>query len=246
MAISTNSIIHYTDTIKKLESILTEGFAIKYCSEKLVLEDDISSFAAHPMVSFCDIPLSQSYRHYDAYGRYGIGVSKAWANKLGINPVLYLDKKSSICKTLGELIKERRNDKSNLSKRQKEMILRIKCFAKNYSGHLKRKTIDEKDYRFYDEREWRLVPENDELKGATFSINLTSYDKDKEKYNGKISTLRFGFDANDISYIIVDKTSEISRIINLLRNHYSVKCTAHDLDILFSKICSTEQIINDY
>lgn len=246
MAISTNSIIHYTDTIENLESILKEGFAIKYCSEGLIIADDLSSLAAHPMVSFCDIPLSQSYRHYDAYGRYGIGLSKSWANKLGINPVLYLDKESSVSKTLGELIKERRSSKSNLSEIQKSMILRIKCFAKNYSGHLKRKSIDNKNYRFYDEREWRLVPEDDQLEGASFSISLSNYKKDKDKYNNQVSSLRFGFDAPDISYIIVDKTAEISRIINLLRNHYSIKCTAHDLDILFSKICSAEQIISDY
>ncbi|NTW33778.1 MAG: hypothetical protein HGB12_14350, partial [Bacteroidetes bacterium] len=159
MAISTNSIIHYTDTFEKLELIIKEGFAIKYCAEELTIQKDLSSLAAHPLVSFCDIPLSQAYRHFDAYGRYGIGLTKLWANKLGINPVLYLDKDSSISKTFGELIKERRNKESNLTKEQKSKILRIKSFTKNYSGHLKRNSIDDQNYKFYDEREWRLVPE---------------------------------------------------------------------------------------
>jgi hypothetical protein len=246
MAISTNSIIHYTDTIDKLEAILTEGFAIKYCSEKLIIEEDMKSFAAHPIVSFCDIPLSQAYKHFKAYGRYGIGLTKRWARKLGINPVLYLDKASSISRTIGDLLKERRDKNSNLTDDQKRMVLRIKCFAKNYSGHLKRKKIDDLNYKFYDEREWRLVPEEDDLASAPFSISLSNYLKNKSKYNKTISKLRFKFWIDDISYIIVDRTKEIPRVINLIRESYSDICTDEELDILFSKICSTEQIENDY
>ena len=115
MAISTNSIIHYTDSIDKLELILKEGFAIKYCEEKLIVVDGVGSGAAHPLVSFCDIPLSQSYKHFNAYGKYGIGLSKEWASSMGINPVLYLDKKSSVSKTIDELLIERRNSKSKSS-----------------------------------------------------------------------------------------------------------------------------------
>lgn len=246
MAISTNSIIHYTDHLDKLQSILKEGFGIKYCSEELEIENDMGSSAAHPMISFCDIPLSQSFKHFDAYGRYGIGLSKEWAYNMGINPVLYLEAKSSISRTIGNLLDQRRKASTNLTKEQKGDILRIKCFSKNYSGHLKRKNVDEKDYRFYDEREWRLVPEKDKLAGANFSVSLSIYKTDKEKYNDKLKGLRFTFNPKDISYIIVNKTTEIPKIINLLRSEYATKCTAQELDILFSKICSTQQIRDDY
>src|ERR1035437_3559879 len=165
MPLSTNSIIHYTDSYEKLESILKEGFAIKYCSEKLLLNPRVTSFAAHPMVSFCDVPLSQAYNHFDAYGNYGIGLSKTWANKMKINPVIYIDKNSLFGEVIGEFIIERRKTKSNLTVKQKQNILRIKCYAKNYSGYLKRKGIDDKNYRFYDEREWRLVPKEKDLNG---------------------------------------------------------------------------------
>jgi hypothetical protein len=246
MAISTNSIIHYTDTLNKLESIVKEDLAIKYCAETLIMGEEAKSLAAHPMISFCDIPLSHSYKHFSAYGRYGIGLTKMWANKFGVNPVLYLDKHSSISQTLYKLIKERRKKTSNLTTEQKNDILRIKCFAKNYSGHLKRKSVDNPDYRFYDEREWRLVPESEELNGSPFSVDLTTYNSDKERYNNAIGDLRFTFDATDIAYVIVDKTSEIPQVINTIRATFSAKCTAQELDILFSKICSTEQIIDDY
>lgn len=246
MAISTNSIIHYTDSFEKLKSIVIEGFAIKYCEERLFIDKINTSFAAHPMISFCDIPLSHSSRHFDAYGKYGIGLSKVWANKLGINPVLYLDSETSISKTLGSLLKERRNKKSNLTIDQRSNILRIKCFAKNYSGHLKRLNIDNQNYRFYDEREWRFVPEKNDLSGAKFSIHLKDYLRNKDRYNSSLSKLRFTFKASDINYIIVEKTSEIPKLIKIIRQHFAKKYSKPELDLLLSKICSTTQIIDDY
>jgi hypothetical protein len=246
MAISTNSIIHYTDTFNKLESILKEGFAIKYCSEKLKVDGGIGSQAAHPMISFCDIPLSQSYKHFDAYGKYGIGLSKEWAYQMGINPVLYLEEKSIISKTISSLLEDRRSTSSNLNELQRSNILKIKSFTKNYSGLLKRKNIDDPNYKFYDEREWRLVPEREDIENAPLSINLTIFTKSKDTYNKAISSIRFAFKPADVSYIIVDKTEEISEIINLLRLEFYEKYTQKEMDMLFSKIVSTEQILSDY
>lgn len=246
MAISTNSIIHYTDTFEILTSILDEGFRIKYCSEKIKLGTAGTSNAAHPMLSFCDIPLSDSEQHFDAYGKYGIGLSKKWAISMGINPVLYIDKNSLFATTLHELIKERRKSTTNLTPKQQSEILQIKSYAKNYSGLLKRREVNNPNYRFYDEREWRLVPKKEDINNAQFSLSLNVYEKDKDKYNDVMKGCRFEFSSKDISYIIVESTEEIPKMINFLREKYSDRCTAKELDILFSKICSTEQIIEDY
>lgn len=245
MAISTNSIIHYTNSYKALTSILKEGFRIRYCLERLKLHDNVSA-AAHPMVSFCDIPLSGSTQHFAVYGRYGIGLSKAWAIANGVNPVIYIDHNSLFAKCIQEFILERRKSDSNLTAKQKDEILRIKSYAKNYSGLLKRKSINNPEYRFYDEREWRLVPGKDTISDTLFSVNSSSYKKNKDKYNAKLAGDRIMFAPTDISYIIVKNTTQIPQMTNFLRSTYSKKCTADELDVLFSKICSTEQIIDDY
>lgn len=245
MAISTNSIIHYTDTLNAVKSILSEGFRIKYCAEVLRLGEG-SSRAAHPMISFCDIPLSDSKQHFNAYGSYGIGLSKLWAVENGVNPVLYIDRNSLFADSVYELIKERRKKDSNLTIKQKREILQIKSYAKNYSGTLNRNAKKIRNYRFYDEREWRLVPDSEILGAAKFSISLNAYHKNKEYYNDKLKGCRIVFEPQDISYIIVKSTEEISDVIKHLRSIYSSRCDAPELDILFSKICSAEQIISDY
>lgn len=245
MAISTNSIIHYTNSIDILKAILKEGFKLKYCQEILELNDGRSN-AAHPMISFCDIPLSESIKHFEAYGHFGIGLTKDWAVKNGINPVLYIDKSSLIAESIYELIKARREAKSNLTSQQKALVLKIKSYAKNYSGDLTRNAKTIKDYRFYDEREWRLVPSKDILGTTSFSIDGTSYKASKDSHNAKLETIRIKFIHSDISYIIVEKTNQIPEIIKSLREFFSDTCTANQLDILLSKVCSADQIRADY
>ncbi|MDR1683118.1 MAG: hypothetical protein LBS25_07000 [Candidatus Symbiothrix sp.] len=104
------------------------------------------------------------------------------------------------------------------------------------------------EYRFYNEREWRFVPTREDKKfkeyKSAISLKTESYLANKDRYNEQIKSYRLEFDPIDISYIIVENTSEISDVINFLRKEY--KCTAEELDILFSKVCSTEQIIADY
>lgn len=245
MAISTNSIIHYTSSYGNLKSILKVGFRLKYCLEKIEL-GKTNSIAAHPMVSFCDIPLSESTQHFAAYGKYGIGLSKSWAIANGVNPVIYIDKNSLIAACIAELILERRKKETNLTFEQKNHILQIKSYAKNYTGELKRKSFKNTNYRFYDEREWRIVPSKDVLMDQLFSVDGNEYRSKKDEYNQKISHIRIKFKPNDISYIIVKDTKKIPSMTDFLRATYSGVCTADELDILFSKICSTEQIIADY
>lgn len=245
MAISTNSIIHYTRSIKPLKAILKDGFRLYYCNEILNLNGRNFN-AAHPMISFCDIPLSNSYKHFTAYGRYGLGLSKDWAVANGINPVVYIDRESLLASSLHDLLKETNNPESNISKIQRSLILRVKAHTKNYSGKIERGGLKKDDYRYYDEREWRLVPDKKLLRGHSFSLGSSAYNKDKDLYNEKLSDIFIKFKIYDISYIIVKNTEEIPLMTNFLRSIYSSGCSADELDILFSKICSTEQIVADY
>ncbi|WP_425509081.1 abortive infection system antitoxin AbiGi family protein [Xanthomonas euroxanthea] len=51
-------------------------------------------FAA-PMVSFCDLRLSELRSHMTNYGCYGLGMKKEWAARNGVNPVYYISSQAS-------------------------------------------------------------------------------------------------------------------------------------------------------
>ena len=106
MSLSSNSIIHFTNTKEKLQGILKSNFKIKYCKESIDFKDGGPVSFYVPMVSFCDIPLSEVKNHISKYGPYGIGLTKKWAEKNLLNPVLYLDKKSSLARSYWNLYDE--------------------------------------------------------------------------------------------------------------------------------------------
>lgn len=160
MAISTNSIIHYTTNIESLKNILSDGFRVKYCYESVNSKGNGRLHAAFPMVCFCDIPLSQVKEHLDSYGDYGIGLKKEWAKSKHLNPVLYFDQDSELMNFMRvEFERLVTKAKANqIERKDYEVFFRIIAFSKNYEGGLKRKGIIIKNYRFYNEREWRYVP----------------------------------------------------------------------------------------
>ena len=83
MALSANTLFHFTSSLDILISILTRDFIPRYSLENYnVLMPKINNRkgleVGIPMVSFCDIPLSKVSQHIDIYGRYGIGLEKNW------------------------------------------------------------------------------------------------------------------------------------------------------------------------
>lgn len=95
MPLSSNSIVHFTRDRSKIEGILDDNFHLKYCHETVRL-GSAQFDVVIPMVSFCDIPLSQIKNHILSYGEYGIGLTKRWAIKNKHNPVLYIEPESNL------------------------------------------------------------------------------------------------------------------------------------------------------
>jgi len=238
MALSTNSVFHFTNNIDALKGILSNQFRIKYCLEKIETKQKIVEYAV-PMVSFCDIPLSQVINQIKKYGGYGIGLSKPWAKSRGLNPVLYLEKKSTILNET--LIKAKFADTNS------DVVQEFLRYTKNYEGELIREDKINKNYRFYDEREWRYCPTIKKL-GAEQPIihNVEYYKQRKIEINERLSSLILTFNLKDITYIIVNEESEIINIISHLESFLVSESQKYYIKILTSKIITSSQIRSDF
>ena len=250
-AISSNTLFHFVDKREWLIEVLKNNFRARYCLEKLDCifpEDSRRDFwsVGIPMTCFCDLPLSSTYRHLEMYGGYGIGLTKQWGKSKGLSPILYVHDKSPLRKTvrasISALVYNLLDDNKNIAHLSDELIDTI-CFTKPYEGDFHRKGEVIPNHRFYDEREWRFVPEN--------AIRLSEKDlKDEEikenHYKILDSSLILEFTPDDIRYIIVDKEAEILEMMDEIATLKGSRYEYDQVRKLQTRIISAEQIRDDF
>lgn len=251
MALSADSLIHYTAELDNLMGIIrSRGFRFSYCEEKVKTRGGQSFQAAIAMVSFCDIPLSDYKKHFynrkntkdlGYYGDYGIGLSKKWANRNGLNSVFYIEYNSFVGTAIRKdyiQFLERNNNQISQNK-----LSQVFLYCKNYQGDLVRQgKLVKTDYRYYDEREWRLVPDSHMLKGHSPILDISQYRSNRSHYKSTINNALLPFDLEDISYIIVKTEEEVKEIYKLLQN-VSKKSL---IDLTAIRVLTSEQIISDF
>lgn len=197
------------------------------------------------MVSFCDIPISELKEHIAKYGAYGIGLKREWGQENNLNPVLYVDKNSSLGAgfhtAFYTLFKSKKV--GELTETEAELVNVVR-YMKNYEADLTRASDTIKNYRFADEKEWRYVPKKEEaqmvIKGALVTADV------KKDFNDKIVSLRLSFEPKDIKYVIINDESEISEFIDVLRRAKGKKYSLEDVERLMTRIITTEQIFTDF
>jgi hypothetical protein len=250
--LSANTLFHFTNNAENLQLILSEGFKPHYCLEDFSSFESLATTGgelALPMVSFCDIPLATVRRHVDTYGRFGIGLSKRWGKKLGISPVLYLFPEATVGKSLDyilDLVFEQavQNDDRSL-KRIGSLTM---SQAKAYEGRLWRGgKYTEERIRFYDEKEWRYVPDVVKvgLPNALWKKDFLQ-DSIRDEANSKLAEhFRLIFKASDVKYIIVNKESEVLITVKHLK-WMTNKFSEDQIELLMTKIVSVDQILDDF
>lgn len=244
MSLSSNSLIHLTKEKDALTGILTNNFKIKYCLEELLTQSGKLSYAV-PMVSFCDIPMSEIKNHIAKYGAYGIGFTKEWGQRNQLNPVFYVDKNSSVGKAYFEAFDNLfriTNSRVNTLSETDAKLLDVFRYMKNFEGDLDRNGEIERDYRYADEREWRYVPSRDQTQMV---YNKEVYLPRKDSINLKLNSLQLYFEPKDIKYIIIEHDKEITEFIRILQDAKS-KYAYEDVQRLLTRIITVEQILNDF
>lgn len=220
--ISSTTIFNFTDRFEFLINNLTEGF---YCSdtyEKLTIRNNGYRV---PMTCFCDIPLSLIKEHFEWYGRYGIGIKRTYAKKLGVKPVWYVTKENHFVKSI--------IDKKVMNEYERKHLL---PYLKQFTGFQEHKNGEKKRKKFYDEREWRFIPDNSLVE--PFFGRSRSLISPRE-----IEQQRMKLDLNAIEYIIIDNEKEFIKIIPVLKELSNEKVS---YEFLLSKIMTSKQIERDF
>jgi hypothetical protein len=250
--LSSDALFHFTSSRNHLISILRNEFRPHYSLEEYgfaMTGGADEAKIAFPMVCFCDIPLSQTATHTATYGSYALGLRKEWGIQHGIAPVLYSHPKSLVAHTLVEMFnKDLATDQGGAGSSYDRILthyVRLLAYLKPYQGSFFRHGRAVPNVRFYDEREWRWVPEGmDILRTLPERQYLDA--AELMQANAELGDVPpLSFEPSDIRYIVVATEAEILPMIHLLRL-IKEKYSADDVDLLCSRIVSAEQIARDY
>ncbi len=131
----TSALFHYTRNQNILISILKEGLKFSYCKEKF----SETLCLGIPMISFCDIPLSNSFEHSSKYGQYAIALSKniiMRKYKGALSPVNYFTSISSVIAAfkLREESKSKKQELEDISKLSFGEEITLEFNGRTYKG----------------------------------------------------------------------------------------------------------------
>lgn len=238
------SLFHFTKSMEVLKSVLKEGFWPRYCLEDVQWQGMPSKeFIAFPMVCFCDIPMSRISEHVGFYGSFGIGLTKEWGAKNNLNPVIYFAGDNPLhgaIRSLGHLVLDLEEEKQDVGFKNLRYIL---AHSKPTHGRMIISgTPLTKD--FYQESEWRYVPQNDDIdeylhyQDHNIPIKL-------EASNSRTAKLcKLKFLPSDVKYIFVPTDAEIPSIMNFIQSELDSYPNA-DIKLLMSRVTSLESVSQD-
>jgi len=123
----------------------------------------------------------------------------------------------------------------------------LSCFVKPYEGNLWREGGSISSIRFYNEREWRFVPELPEgfFRYGMNKEHFLESAKRTESNNELAKVARISFEPNDIKYLIVRREDEIVPLIREVE-HIKGRYSYDDVRLVSSRVISAEQITSDF
>lgn len=185
------------------------------------------------------------------YGKFGIGLTKKWALRSGLNPVAYVNKSSEFTNNLlsgiDALFKHLDNlDDYDESKKLNSAymdIFNVIRHIKNYEGDLVRNGTNIGFYRFADEREWRYVPSQQTKLFPVEPENRIDTKEKKKVLAESALPHALSYPVEDISYIIVPAEKNIQPIKRLIQDCF--RDDEANMEHLLARILTAEQISAD-
>lgn len=201
-------------------SLQHKGFTLNYVEESFRYLNILGlNTLAFPMVCFCDIPVERHriLPHISRYGRYGIGLSKEWGTRMGVQPVHYLIENSPFCNDLGEAFAAAESLSNDLSSNSAgdvlaSFLITTLAYAKPAYEYSDRNTLRS----YEDECEWRFVPKD--LKDFRFFIKDPSRELlyTFRQALWRPETYLLEFDYSDITDLIVPPGRAVDELLRLI------------------------------
>lgn len=234
---SANTLFKFMDKdIFLLEILKNKAFIPRYNDEDITyLDYGDNKLISIPMVCFCDIRLNKIDRHLEFYsneGGYGIGLSKEWGIRNGIQPLQYVNTYGTLCLQLKEIFNVALKDsvsKNDETVKYRDYLINNLIYLKPISGIMTRgNEVVEKN--FHDEHEWRFIPQSKEN-----IIRLLIGDEIKNKkdyYNNMLrskeiyGSIWLEFQYSDVKYIIVPNEDKQDAVINFIQKELDIEMNA--------------------
>lgn len=214
MGLSSNVLWHMTKKDAFLSILKSKQIRYSYSLEKVFPTKEMKGIA-FPMISMSDLPFSEIATTKWSYGDYAIGLSREWGVNNGFSPVWYCNFGSRVWNQLCKQLSEAAN---NNHQGYFGMGMYMMSNVKFVQGPLISSKRKFQNYRFYDEREYRLVPyitETDKDGIPPFIIE-EQYEEFKKKNGSSMLDFGVSFDYSDIKYLIVNSEANIEEVRKIL------------------------------
>lgn len=254
---SANVLFKFMPKLDYLKGIIKDKAIMPRYYEEKIDYLDIKGFdkIAFPMSCFCDIHLNKLVPHMRNYGWYGIGLSKEWGIRQGIQPIHYINKDSKLKKDFSKVfnntMKIEQAEEREKFKEYNDYLLSDLLFMKPIEGEMMVNNNDEYEYRnFHDEKEWRFVPQ---FAGVDTELPLVIPQNQMNHHSYMLhsagiqqrSELWLKFDLDAIKYIIVANQNDRKELIEFIIENQIVE-NDYDRYGLFSKILVFNELREDW
>ena len=259
---SANSLFHFMGKIEHLEEIIKlKAYIPRYCTEdvsflNVSVDNKKILNVAYPEKCFCDIPFHNLLSHKSTYGSFGIGMTKSWGERAGLQPIQYVNEKSPLITDFREAFTssiEAPEDVYNdviCSYLQTHMF-----YIKPVKGKNKKRTTDEIEEKYLtDECEWRYIPNlNGRLPHVLFDRQLSvKNSRGKliiDEYNDLLRTPDYKttwlpFEYIDVKYIIVNNNASREEVIEKIMR--MTRISRKERLLLVSKIVLLDDALEDF
>jgi hypothetical protein len=243
---SDDSLYHFTTEFDGLLRIFNEGIKPQYSLEDMsFLEDDSegnsmnTKFMAFPMFSLCDIPYERlsgaDSLHRERYGKYGIGIKKEWAITQHIDTVHYTHNGTTVSKWITNLHKMFRKVLPMIRAASPQGIndydiydLFLNTYHHLFYAMMLCKSYSKDDSVFYDEKEWRYLPDVGNIN--KYLIHRNEYTEEfknernvqqKQREINKMIDLTLEFSVDDITHIFLENEDQKDLFVSKLNAAYS-------------------------